>query len=380
MADFDVLIAGAGPAGCATALSLADFAPDLRVGLIDPKATGKPAIGETVPPPIEPVLAHLGLRERFLHGGHRPSYRTMAAWGDARLGANEFLLHAHQTGWRLDRAAFDRMLVDAASARVAFFFEATATALVRDAESWRLSLSDGTAHRARFVVDATGNAAALARQCRLPRTSTDRLIGCHLRVGSRSDGTEGLMIESFSEGWWYTAALPNGERIVACMTDADRARLLRLTRIDRFVDHLFRTNHVRRVAEINGALGRPLIAPASSRFIDVDPALPLLCVGDAGSRYDPVSGQGILKALRGGIFASYAIADWLHRRDERGLARYRLMLKREFAAYRDTLHGFYAQERRWPESPFWRRRHDGPSTASSPKSAAIGDEDHRDRQ
>jgi len=35
MADFDVLIAGAGPAGCATALSLADFAPDLRVGLID---------------------------------------------------------------------------------------------------------------------------------------------------------------------------------------------------------------------------------------------------------------------------------------------------------------------------------------------------------
>jgi 2-polyprenyl-6-methoxyphenol hydroxylase-like FAD-dependent oxidoreductase len=36
MADFDVLIAGAGPAGCATALSLADFAPGLRVCLLDP--------------------------------------------------------------------------------------------------------------------------------------------------------------------------------------------------------------------------------------------------------------------------------------------------------------------------------------------------------
>jgi hypothetical protein len=64
-----------------------------------------------------------------------------------------------------------------------------------------------------------------------------------------------------------------------------------------------------------------------------------------------------VKALRSGIFASYAIADWLRRRDERGLARYRLMLKREFVTYRGTLHEYYAQEQRWPDNPFWRRRH-----------------------
>src|SRR5262245_35923710 len=129
MADFDVLIAGAGPAGCATALSLADFAPDLRVCLLDPGVPGKPNIGETVPPLIEPVLAHLRLQEPFLRDGHCPSYRTMASWGRAQLGANEFLLHAHQTGWRLDRTGFDRMLVDAASSQVAAYFPAAATAL-----------------------------------------------------------------------------------------------------------------------------------------------------------------------------------------------------------------------------------------------------------
>jgi flavin-dependent dehydrogenase len=357
MADFDVLIAGAGPAGCATALSLADFAPDLRVGLITARANGEQRIGETVPPLIEPVIAHLGLREQFRRGGHCPSYRTMASWGTAQLGANEFLLQAHQTGWRLDRTAFDRMLVDAASTRVAGFLEVNATALAQDAGDWRLMLSDGTEHRARFVVDATGNAATLARQCHLPRANLDRLVGCYLRVGSRSDGTERLMIETFPEGWWYTAALPDGERVVVCMTDADRVRPLKLSHIDEFVKLLSQTSHVRRVADINGAMGSPTIAPASSRFVDVDPALPLLCVGDAGSRYDPVSGQGIVKALRGGIFASYAIADLLRRRDERGVARYRLMLKHEFAVYRETLQGFYAQEQRWPNSPFWRRRH-----------------------
>jgi 2-polyprenyl-6-methoxyphenol hydroxylase-like FAD-dependent oxidoreductase len=358
MADFDVLIAGAGPAGCATALSLADFAPDLRVCLIDAGAGSERRIGETVPPVIEAVLAHLGLLHQFRRDGHCPSYRTLASWGDSRLRTNEFLLHPRQTGWRLDRTVFDWMLADAASARVTSFAKANATALAQSPEGWRLSLSDGTEHSTRFVVDATGNAAALARQCGLPRTNIDRLVGCFLRVGSRSDGTEGLIIESFPKGWWYTAAVPGSGRVVACMTDVDHVRSMQLSRIDCFMDLLSQTSHVRRTAEIGDASKRPTIAPASSRFIAVDPSLPLLCVGDSGSRYDPVSGRGVVKALRGGIFASYAIADWLQRHDGSGLARYRLLLKHEFTAYRETLRGFYAQEQRWPDSPFWRRRHD----------------------
>jgi flavin-dependent dehydrogenase len=76
-------------------------------------------------------------------------------------------------------------------------------------------------------------------------------------------------------------------------------------------------------------------------------------------RYDPLSGQGILKALRSGIFASYAVTDWLRNGDVRGFARYRLMLQCEFAAYRNTLRDYYAQEQRWPDRPFWRRRNGG---------------------
>jgi flavin-dependent dehydrogenase len=88
-----------------------------------------------------------------------------------------------------------------------------------------------------------------------------------------------------------------------------------------------------------------------------------LCVGDAGLCYDPISGDGIVKALRSGVFASYAIADWLRRGDARGLSRSRLMLRREFATYWGTLCEYYAQERRWPDRLFWRRRHGGLSTS-----------------
>ena len=49
-----------------------------------------------------------------------------------------------------------------------------------------------------------------------------------------------------------------------------------------------------------------------------DTKLPLLCVGDAASCFDPVSGQGIFKALRSGVFASYAVGDFRLRADDAG--------------------------------------------------------------
>ena len=356
MADFDVLIAGAGPAGCATALSLAHFAPELRVGLVDAAEAGRARIGETVPPQINPVLDHLGVWQEFVCGGHSPSYRTLAAWGSSVLGANEFLLDVHQVGWRLDRAAFDRTLVQAASVRIVARLEAKVVALVGTVAGWRVLLSNGTTHRARFIVDATGRSAVCARQLRLRPVSVDRLVGCGVRARSRSDGTEGLIIESFADGWWYSSAVPGGDRIVVCMTDADQVRSLELLSINGFAALFAETNHIRRVAELDETVGRPEISPAASRFFDSPATVPFLAVGDAAICFDPISGQGIVAALRSGIFASYAIGDWLRSGDLRGLTRYRSMQQKSFAAYRRTLDEYYAREHRWRDNPFWRRR------------------------
>jgi flavin-dependent dehydrogenase len=82
-----------------------------------------------------------------------------------------------------------------------------------------------------------------------------------------------------------------------------------------------------------------------------------LAVGDAASRFDPLSSQGIVKALRSGIFASYAIGDWLVRKDEAGLRRYQHYVMAESSSYQQTRVKYYAREQRWPSSEFWRRRH-----------------------
>ena len=358
MADFDVFIAGSGPAGCATAIALAAFAPELRVCLAAPPARDAPRIGETVSPPIKPILEHLGLWPRFSADGHCASYRTVSAWGGSQLASNEFLLQSHQVGWRLDRARFDQMLLEAAAGRVGLHLVAKATDLGYCDGHWRI-VCGGDRHSltARFAVDATGRAAAFARSQGLRPVDVDKLVGCFMHFDGGADNGEGLMIETFSEGWWYTAAIPDGRRVVACMSDADVVRDLRLGRTDCWMSALGNTRHIRATMPDARPIGSPTVRPAGTRCLAGDTSLPLISVGDAASCFDPISSLGIVKALRSAIFASYTIADWLRRADATGLTRYRSLMKSEFTAYRRTLCDYYALEQRWRDRPFWRRRH-----------------------
>jgi flavin-dependent dehydrogenase len=370
--DFDVVIAGAGPAGCATAISLADFAPELRVCLVDGSVPDAVQIGETVPPPIRRLLEHVGLWQRFAADGHCPSYRTVSAWGGPRLASNEFLFHAQQVGWRLDRVRFDAMLRHAAAERIAAHVKGNASAIRRVEHGWRLVVDGDSVLTARFTVDATGRAAALARSSGLRAIDLDRLVGCYVVFRGGADDGEGAMIETFADGWWYTAAIPGGRRVVACMTDADLVRSLGIRRDDGFMRVLDQTNYVRAATVATRASTAPMVRPAGSRLVTAVAGLPLLCVGDAASSFDPVSGQGIYKALRSGIFASYAIADLLRRNDESGIARYRTFVADEYSAYRETLRDYYALEQRWPDRPFWRRRHAAIAVRQQKKDAAVG--------
>lgn len=67
MVEFDVLIAGAGPAGCATALLLAAFAWELRVGLVIAAGNSERRTGGTAAAQINQRLARLAAHVRLRH-------------------------------------------------------------------------------------------------------------------------------------------------------------------------------------------------------------------------------------------------------------------------------------------------------------------------
>jgi flavin-dependent dehydrogenase len=81
-----------------------------------------------------------------------------------------------------------------------------------------------------------------------------------------------------------------------------------------------------------------------------------LAAGDATFSFDPLSGDGVYRALRQGMRAAETI-DRSSRGDGGPLAEYGEELAGTLNAYLETLREYYSREARWPDAPFWVRRH-----------------------
>jgi flavin-dependent dehydrogenase len=103
--------------------------------------------------------------------------------------------------------------------------------------------------------------------------------------------------------------------------------------------------------------GPVVVRPTQSRRLEPAAGEHWLAVGDSAARFDPLSSQGIFKALRSGIYAAYAVGDLLARGDDSGLRRYRRFVREEFRSYAGVRTKYYREEQRWPASEFWLRRH-----------------------
>lgn len=358
MAAFDIIVAGAGPAGAAAARSLALCAPDLRVAVIAPDA--RRGRGEVLSPLVQPVLRQLGLWPAFLAQGFAPSHRTLTSWEEAGLRSSEWLLAARGPSWRVERAGFDRWLTSEAC-RAAVRVDAKVSGLEREAEGWSVDCDDGSSHSARLIIDATGRGRALAHRRGWRAMTRDRLIAAYAEATMSGPAAPELLVEAFEDGWWYTLALGEGRRAFACMTDADLAHGLRLNSPDGWRAAVARTQFVSAIAGKIVALEEPRLVPAGTRSAAINAGFGFLCAGDAASAFDPISGHGVVKAMRSGVFAGYAASDCLARNDASAPDRYGAWVAREAAVYATTLSEHYRSVSRWADRLFWRRRRMGTS-------------------
>lgn len=344
----DVIVIGGGPAGSAAALVLAR--KGLRVALLDHRvAAFKP--GEGVAPGVKVLLRELELYDRFAADGHLPSYGNLSAWGCEELTATDFLRNPHGLGFHVDRPRFDAALRDAAAeAGVAVPDDAR----VASSGAGAVSLADGTSMEARFFIDATGRSSWLARRSGATRIDDDALVACIALFDDAAGDESATLIESVHDGWWYTAPLPNQQRVAVFHTDAPLAGQCDLAH---FLHRMDQTRHVReRLDGARPAGGFPLFHRAGSARLDRVYGERWAAAGDAALSFDPLSSQGILTALYAGMRLGEATA--AHLAGDRGaLHEYARVLSGIYLAYVRQRHLFYSAERRWPESPFWRRRH-----------------------
>jgi flavin-dependent dehydrogenase len=360
--DFDIAVVGAGPAGSATARRLARCG--CRVVLLERSRFGGPRVGESLAPATQPLLAELGVWSQFMALSPLPSYGTRSVWGSPDIQDHSHIISPYGRGWHVDRVAFDLMLAEAAVSAGAEL--RCGAALIgcdmADGNRWLLRLQEhGTNERirlrARLLIDATGRAARLARRLGGERILLDRLVGVGTMFRDVDTSREGyILVESSCDGWWYTAPVPPDRMMAMLMTESDLCGRARLSDLGRWRGRLACAPAT--AARLVGTvLWGPRVFPAvSQRLRRNECDAPWIAVGDAALAVDPISGSGVVRALRSARAGAEAALSLLDGQTRHAIEPYEAERNRECTTYLHERAVYYGVEQRWRTFPFWQRR------------------------
>ncbi|MGD8588764.1 MAG: tryptophan 7-halogenase [Chromatiales bacterium] len=369
-----VIIIGAGPAACATALSLLHASSEpLTIKLFMPaKATDKPAIGETIPPAASPALRDLGLNNILEQDTHIVCPGSVSIWGDPQPGNNDFLLQPVGRGYHLDRTHFDAQLREQVITRGGEIHIGWKLRHVRaDQQGYKLGFNtiDAVNNDARLhweyadhVIDASGIAAAFARRLNIARNLLDEVIALCAVVPIKPQTLPAhTLIQTCEHGWWYAARLPSDKAIIALTTDALTLKQHALSNTQNWLKAFQESGWL--AEQSLRQFGRALCSPAvihsksaPSAILSAVIGKRWLAVGDAASSYDSMSSAGITKALIHGKIAGHAIADYLSTGEEQQLKAYQDRVFADFNTYIGLHQQHYRSEQRFTQSGFWQRR------------------------
>ncbi|HYH07487.1 MAG TPA: tryptophan 7-halogenase [Thermoanaerobaculia bacterium] len=336
---FEVAVCGGGPAASAAALLLAREGVSVVILERGDDTGDKP--GESIAPAARPLLEELGLWDALARDGHLPCHGNRSSWGSDDVAELPFVFTPYGHGWHLDRRRFERLLYERACAAGAVRrTNSRVVEAVRDDDVWRVRCEGGEGIEARVLVDATGRTSAIARRHGAQRVVDDTLIALVAFLEGEPDEDSFTLVEATEHGWWYTAPIPDGRLAAMFVTDAEIARA--------FDWNALLAPRTRSRCE-RFALCEPRRVDAASARLDRVAGDGWLAIGDAAMALDPLSSHGIASALATGIEAAHALLT-------NAAGRYVHVVDAMWSGYVSSRRAMYAQEQRWHDAPFWRRR------------------------
>jgi len=334
MSDFDVVVAGAGVAGTATALQIHTLG--LRVAVL-----GRPDIPagyESLAPAAVHMLTSMSI------GGCVPLPEIVAWWGDT----GEHHVHLPDA-----RVVEKKLLVESLRERAAEVgikqFTLTGRFELQRADGlWCLrdshALQGGATLRSTYLVDATGRASVIGRYLGARRIAFDSLASISFQINNPL--VVGVWTESTADGWWNACCGSNGG-MLSFFSSPQAIRESRRN-ISRYLEPARKIRSLFHLLPDPSSV--PVIRLCSSSFLTPAAGVGWRAVGDAAWTGQPLASAGVAKALRDAHLVGQTL-----RGDDRNYHRGQTT---EFVSYFHQLRRHYELESRWTTTPFWRDRRD----------------------
>ena len=356
-----IVIIGAGPAGTSCAIALLNAGVS-DVTIVSNTASKKFLIGESIPPNANQLLKQLGVYGPFLKENHDPCYGSCSYWGSHLRGYNDSILSPYGHGWHLDRKRFNELMLDQATSKGAKI-ESNCSFLRSDKKGsgfkmfFKKQFKEEIILDADIVVDASGYRSVFAQSQGSDKRNGTPLICLTARFKAKDDMECSRMthLEAEELGWWYAARIPNNQMLVSFYTLPEIAKRRNLGSINSWLNRLKMTSSTHQLVSEMTLIDESILtyfAPTSQ--LDKVSGPNWLAIGDAASSYDPITSQGITKAIAHGIRAAESIVD-LKETGDYTFQKFGQTLQNEFNQYEEARNYFYSIEQRWPGSVFWNR-------------------------
>lgn len=361
----DVLIIGAGVAGCTAALALSSHC---KVTIVDKLARPSQKAGDCLAPAAKRILRKLDIADiveshetvspHLLHKG------TRSYWGSDEEHFADPLKNPDGFGWHLDREVFEENLRKKVESRgVRCLWPARLYSAEEFPDDWSVQFQSGNdltqlSILAKVVIDASGRQAHFAKKLGIKRRRLDRLVACWATI-SNVIHHQVSTISATAEGWWYSAPLSGDRRLVAFHSDSDLIRH-RLTTDPHLFYELMQSNQVLKgvTNEKNQMVYHGTVA-ADSSFLEQFCGDGWAALGDAATSFDPLSSQGMFHAMASATQLAALLTQQTGRISLGSVVQQAYSgqihsIWNRYLAHRTV---FYGQEQRWRNAEFWRRRH-----------------------
>ena len=387
----DVLVIGGGPAGSTAATMLAR--KGWRVTLMERHRFPREHVGESLLPASMPVLEELGVMPAVRQAGFLPKWGATMVWGrdpDPWSWYFKETSTQYPHSYQVWRPGFDQILLENARASGVTVKEGHRVGEVVFADGRaigaRFTADDGARGEvtARFVVDATGQAALLARRNDVRRWDS---FFQNLAVYAYFTGVEPLatpdenniFIEAYQHGWLWSIPLHTGWTSVGAVVDNQTGQegLRRLGPRAFLSGQMAQAPHTRRRLRHGQLVSGPTVVRDWSYSASQLVGPGYVIAGDAACFVDPLFSSGVHLALMSGVMAAAYATTALKEEDGSGsdLATnagrvYQEIYYKEYNQFREMARLFYSSNLT-ADSYFWEARRIAPADEYSPRQSFI---------